>query len=596
VREYSATAVVELPADADLTDLVEDAAVRRPHHVQLRRRVDGRWEDVTARTFLAEVTALAKGLVAAGVEPGDRVGIMARTSYEWTLVDFALWFAGAVSVPVYETSSAEQVQWMLSDSGARACFVELESHQQVVAEVAGDLPDLRHVWCFAAGSLDDLVAGGRQVTDTEIADRRAGLGLDSLATIIYTSGTTGRPKGCQLTHGNFRSGIENASSALGGVFAPGSTTLLFLPLAHVFARVIQVGCLVNGVTLGHTADVKDLVADMASFHPTFVLSVPRVFEKIYNGAQAKAALDGKSAAFDRAAATAIRYSESLDRGGPSLALRVEHAVFDRLVYRRLREVMGGQMTRAVSGGAPLGARLGHFFRGVGVTILEGYGLTETTAASTVNRPDRVRVGSVGLPIPGSRVRIADDGEVLLRGPHVFAGYWHDEPATGEAIDPEGWFHSGDLGELDDDGFLTITGRKKEIIVTSSGKNVAPALLEDRLRSHALVSQCLVVGDNRPYVACLVTLDADALPSWLSARGRPADVPVADLVRDGEVVAEISAAVDDANRAVSKAEAIRRFEVLPVDFTEAGGHLTPTLKLRRAVIAKEFEADIADLYA
>jgi long-chain acyl-CoA synthetase len=465
-----------------------------------------------------------------------------------------------------------------------------------VASVRSELPSLAHLWSFSDGQLEALVAAGRSVPDAEIETRRRTLRSDSLATLIYTSGTTGQPKGCELTHANFQSGIDNVVAILGGIFAPGRSTLLFLPLAHVFARAIEIGCVSSGVTMGHTADVKTLLDDLVVFQPTFLLSVPRVFEKIYNGAQAKATADGKGWIFARAAAVAIGYSEALDKGDPGIALRAQHALFDRLVYSKLRARMGGRVDFAVSGGAPLGARLGHFFRGIGVTILEGYGLTETAAASTVNRPDTIRVGSVGQPIPGAAVRIADDGEVLLLGPHIFAGYWNNDSDTKEAFDDDGWFRSGDIGELDDDGFLSITGRKKEIIVTAAGKNVAPAILEDRIRAHPLVSQCMVVGDNQPFIACLITLDAESLPGWLNAHDKPADTPIADLVDDEDLLAALQAAVDDANLAVSKAEAIKRFSVLPVDFSEEGGQLTPTMKLRRSVVSADFAADIARLYS
>ena len=595
MRELTVPPMRVVPPEANLSDLAVDNAVRSPHRVQFRRQSEGRWEDVTCRDFLSEVTALAKGLVAAGIGPGDRVGIMSRTCYEWTLADFALWSAGAVPVPIYETSSAEQVEWILGDAGALGCFVELDAHAAVVAGVRGSLPVLAHVWSFGT-DLEQLVDSGRQVTDAEIEARRRTLRSDSLATLIYTSGTTGQPKGCELTHANFQSGIENVVAGLGELFVPGNSTLLFLPLAHVFARAIEIGCVIGGVTMGHTADVKDLLDDLVVFQPTFLLSVPRVFEKIYNGAQAKATADGKGRIFDRSAAVAIAYSEALDHGGAGLALRAQHAVFDRLVYSKLRARMGGKVKYAVSGGAPLGARLGHFFRGIGITILEGYGLTETSAASTLNLPEAISVGSVGRPIPGAGVRIGDDGEVLLRGSHVFVGYWNNPEATAEAFDAEGWFRSGDIGELDAEGYLRITGRKKEIIVTAAGKNVAPAVLEDRIRAHPLVSQCMVVGDNKPYIACLVTLDAEALPAWLTALGRPADTSVSLLVDDPALLAAVQAAVDEANLAVSKAEAVKRFVVLTVDFTEEGGQLTPTMKLRRGVVHVDFAADLERLYA
>ena len=594
MREFSVPATGTVPDEFTLSDLVVDNAVQTPHRVQFRRQGDGRWQDVTCRDFLAEVSAVAKGLLACGVGGGDRVAIMSRTRYEWTLADFAIWTAGAVCVPIYETSSAEQVEWILADSGAVAVFVELAAHAATVEQVRGAAPAVAQVWRLDT-DLEPLVGAGRAVSDADLEDRRRSVRADTLATLIYTSGTTGRPKGCELTHRNFKAGTDSVADALDGVFMPGQSTLLFLPLAHVFARAIEVGCVRSGVTMGHTADVANLLDDMAVFQPTFVLSVPRVFEKIFNGAQAKATADGHARIFDRAAAVAIAYSRGLDSGGPPVTVKVQHALFDRLVYGKLRDRLGGRVQYAVSGGAPLGERLGHFFRGVGVTILEGYGLTETTAGSTINSPHAINVGSVGQPIPGSAVKIADDGEVLLRGPHVFARYWHNEQATDEAFEPDGWFRSGDLGELDDQGFLRITGRKKEIIVTAAGKNVAPAVLEDRLRAHPLVSQCMVVGDNRPYIGALVTLDRESIPGWLAAHGRPADTALADLASDPQVLADVQAAVDDANKAVSKAEAIKRFVVLPVDFTEEGGQLTPTLKLKRATVLLDFDQAVESLY-
>jgi long-chain acyl-CoA synthetase len=594
VREYSVPPVVEDAERGNLADVIVENAVEAPGAAVLSRRVDGRWEDVTARQFLAECTSLAKGLVAAGVQPGDRVGLMSKTRYEWTLVDFSIWFAGAVTVPIYETSSAEQIAWILSDSGAVACFVETDEHAAEVAQLRDDLPALRDVWTFDQGAIEALNRSGAGVDDAEIDERRKNVGSHDLATIIYTSGTTGRPKGCELTHANFLGELRNAIHALEDVFfSPGASTLLFLPLAHVFARIIEVGCIIARARLGHSADIKNLVNDLAEFQPTFVLSVPRVFEKVYNSAEQKAESEGKGRIFRAAAGTAIAYSEAVDKGGPGIVLRAKHTVFDRLVYGKLRAALGGKVKWSVSGGAPLGARLGHFYRGIGLTIFEGYGLTETCAASTVNTPEHIRVGSVGRPLPGVGVRIADDGEVLVQGPHVFTGYFKNPTATDEAI-RGGWFHTGDLGELDDDGFLRITGRKKELIVTAGGKNVAPAVLEDRLRAHRLISQCMVVGDAKPFIACLVTLDPEALPAWQEQHGK-AGMSMEQLAEDPEVRAEVQAAVDDANKAVSKAEAIRKFSILPVDFTEEGGQLTPSMKLKRAVVMKEFAGAVDDLY-
>ena len=593
--EHRVPLAVEVDPTSNLTDLVLDAARRRPDMALFRRWTGGAWVDVSPGAFLEQVRALAAGLVAAGVGPGDRVALMARTRYEWTLTDFAIWFAGAVTVPVYETSSAEQARWILADSGAVAAVVESDRHAALLAGVADGTPQLRRVWTIDDGDLDRVAADGAGVAPADLEARRTRAGLDDLATIIYTSGTTGRPKGCELTHGNFAVLAKNAVHAVPEVFAGrDASTLLFLPLAHVFARFIQVLCVASPVTMGHAADIKNITTDLGTFNPSFVLAVPRVFEKVYNGAEQRAAASGRGRVFARAAEVAVRWSTAQDTGGPGPALRLQHAVFDRLVYSKLRAALGGRAAHAVSGGAPLGERLGHFFRGVGMTVLQGYGLTETTAPTCVTLASSVAMGTVGPPLPGCAVRIDADGEVLVQGPHVFAGYWHNPGATADAFD-EGWFRTGDLGSLDERGNLSITGRKKEILVTAAGKNVAPAVLEDQLRAHPLVSQTIVVGDQRPFVGALITLDADMLPTWLANRGKPA-MGVAEAATDPDVTAELQKAVDAANAVVSRAESIRRFVVLDTDFTEEGGQMTPSLKLKRAVVLKDFEAQVERLYS
>jgi long-chain acyl-CoA synthetase len=606
VREFSIPALAQIPATANLADVVFRRAAEQPQAVVLRRPsgssglsgVSGPWTDVTASQFSGEVIAVAKGLIAAGVEPGDRVALMSHTRYEWTLIDYAIWTAGAVTVPVYETSSAEQAEWILSDSGARACFVETASYGDTIGSFRDRVPALSHVWRIDS-DLDSLRAAGADVGDEVVAERTAAARAADLATVIYTSGTTGRPKGCELTHENLLSDVRNAF--LGPLTLVAATenpgTLLFLPLAHVFARIIQVGCLEGGIVLGHCGDLTALLPALASFRPTFILAVPRVFEKVYNTAEQKAASDKKGAIFSRAADAAIAYSRALDAPGrPSFGLRARHAVFDRLVYGKLRAALGGRAEYAVSGGAALSERLCHFFRGIGVTVLEGYGLTETTAAATVNRPDRNKIGTVGQPLPGVGIKIADDGEILISGKNVFPGYWRNEAATKEVFTGDGWFATGDIGELDEEGFLKITGRKKEMIVTAGGKNVAPAVLEDRLRSHALISQCMVVGDGKPFVAALITLDPEALGPWKERHGKAADATVAALRDDPDLVAEVQAAVDDANQAVSRAESIRKFRILDVDFTQEAGQLTVKLGIRRSVLLKDFAADIDALYS
>ena len=600
--EYTSPALVEKRSSGNLSDITVTNAEEAPDAVVLARRSGDEWVDVTCAEFRTAVTGVAKGLLAAGVEAGDRVALMSRTRYEWTLVDFAIWHAGAVTVPVYETSSPEQLRWILEDSRAVACVVETPDHERTLGDVRSDLPHLRHAWVIDSGAIDELAAAGSDVPDADLDRRRATAGPDDVATIVYTSGTTGRPKGCELTHGNFLFELENvvsmkdSDSTLGQVFQDDdASTLLFLPLAHVFARIIQVGVVMARGKLGHTPDVKQLLDDLASFRPTFLLSVPRVFEKVYSSSERKAEAAGRGKIFAAAAETAVAYSEALDTGGPGFALRLKHAVFDKLVYAKMRAALGGRVSWAVSGGAPLGLRLGHFYRGMGLPVLEGYGLTETTAASTVNTPGQMKLGTVGRPLPGVSVRVAADGEVQIKGAHVFAGYHGNSAATAETTTEDGWLRTGDLGVLDDDGFLRITGRSKEIIVTAGGKNVAPGVLEDRLRAHRLVSQCMVVGDGKPYVACLVTLDEEALPAWLEQRGKQA-MSVAEAAEDPDVRAAVQQAVDDANAAVSKAESIKRFTILPIDFTEDNGALTPSLKLKRAAVLKDFATDVDELYA
>jgi long-chain acyl-CoA synthetase len=595
VREFAQPAVYTVPDRANLTDPVWSAAEEVPLQVTFRRPIEGGWRPVTAAEFRDEVVDVAKGLVSKGVRPGDRVGLMARTRYEWTLVDYAIWSAGAVTVPIYETSSAEQVQWILGDSGAVAVVVESPAHQKLVEDARDDLPDLREIWQLDDDAVGLLTAAGAEIGDEEIASRREGLGADDIATIIYTSGTTGRPKGCVLTHRNMLFDIGNAIPVLPSLFHEGASTLLFLPLAHAFARLIQIGAVQARVTLGHAPDVKNLLADLDTFRPTFVLAVPRVFEKVYNGARQKAHGDGKGAIFDRAERVAVAYSEALDTGRVGLGLRFQYAIFDRLVYAKLRAALGGSCTAAISGGAPLGTRLSHFFRGIGLRVAEGYGLTETSPATAVSTDDAFKIGTVGRPLPGMTIKIAEDGEILIAGDHVFREYWHNPEATAQAL-TDGFFRTGDLGALDDKGFLSITGRKKELIVTAGGKNVAPAVLEDRIRAHALVSQAMVVGDGKPFIGCVVTIDAEAFEPWKSSHGKAADATVGDLANDPELRQEIQAAVDDANRAVSHAEAVKVFRILPRDFTEETGELTPSMKLKRAVVEKEYADEIAAIYS
>ncbi|GAA0842897.1 AMP-dependent synthetase/ligase [Streptosporangium amethystogenes subsp. fukuiense] len=596
MREYSVPVLVDVPASANLTDTVFRRAEEEPGAVALRRKVGDDWAAVTAREFRDQVAEVAKGLIAAGVEPGDRVALMSRTRYEWTVIDYAIWAAGAVSVPIYESSSADQVSWIISDSGAKAVFVELDSNEETVREGISELPGLKDVWRIEGGALDELTALGAEVGDDTLAERRAGRGIADLATIVYTSGTTGRPKGCRLTHDNLLFTARNvAHGPLERLFTVDDrAALLFLPLAHVFARIIEIVLIETGTVLAHTPNMKNVGPDLQAFKPTFLLGVPRVFEKVYNAAEQKATADGKGKIFHAAAETAIAWSRAESTGGAGLGLRLKHALFDRLVYGKLRAATGGRLTAAVSGGSALGERLGHFFRGVGIEVLEGWGLTETSAPSSVNLPGANKIGTVGKPFPGVTIGIGEHGEVLVKGRHVFEGYWNNDEATAVAIDKDGWFHTGDVGELDGDGYLRITGRQKEILVTAAGKNVAPAPMEDHIRAHPLISQAMVVGDDRPFVAALITLDTEALEQWKAANGRT-DADLAALSSDPAIVAEVQKAVDNANKFVSRAEQIKKFTVLDVDISEESGHLTPTLKVKRAVVMRDFAKQVESLY-
>ena len=548
MRAFANPATYQVPAIGSLTDDVLNQADTRPNAAAFSRKIGDSWEDVTYPQFRDEVVGVAKGLIAAGVQAGDRVALLSRTRYEWTLVDYAIWWIGAATVPIYETSSPEQIAWILSDSEAVAGVVETEEHRDRVDQIHDRTPGLKQTWVIDAGGIQALTDLGADVTDGEVESRRSAVRPTDMATLIYTSGTTGRPKGCVLTHANFMFELGVATREMDQLFLDDdSSTLLFLPLAHIFARIIQVGCVHAGARLGHSSNIKELTSNLAEFRPTFILAVPRVFEKVFNTASQRAHAEGKGRIFDAAAESAIRYSQALDGSGPNLLRRAKHAVFDRLVYSRLRAALGGNTTYAISGGAPLGDRLAHFFRGIGVPVLEGYGLTETTAALTVNLPDAQRIGTVGRPLPGTEVKIGDSGELLFRGGQVFPGYWGNDTATRAALDSEGWFHTGDIGEIDDEGFVRITGRMKEILVTAGGKNVAPAALEDPIRAHPLVSQCMVVGDGKPFIGALITLDEEALVGW--AEQHNLDPSSDDLDRNPDVRAAIQKAVDDANATV-----------------------------------------------
>ncbi|MFJ9055412.1 AMP-dependent synthetase/ligase [Streptomyces sp. NPDC102409] len=594
------------PQVGGLADTVFDFADEDPHRTALGRKdAEGRWHDVSAAVFRDEVLALAKGLIAQGVRFGDRVALMSRTRYEWTLFDFALWTVGAQSVPIYPTSSAEQVLWMLHDAEVAAVMVEHEDHAMTIGSVIDRLPNLHRLWQLDADAVAELTEAGTLIDDEVVHRHRRAVTPDSVATVIYTSGTTGRPKGCVITHANFMFEADTMVARWHPVFLskPGeeAATLLFLPLAHVFGRMVEIAALRGRVKLGHQPELsaKALMPDLVAFRPTFILAVPYIFEKVFNGARRKAESEGRAGAFDKAVEIAVKYAEAMEERafgtgpGPSAGLRVQHQFFDKVVYRKVREAMGGRVRHAMSGGSGMDRRLGLFFAGAGVTVFEGYGLTETTAAATANPPERTRYGTVGQPIPGSSVHIARDGEIWVHGSNVFSGYLGDPKAT-DSVLHDGWLATGDIGSLDEDGYLTITGRKKEILVTSGGKSVAPSGLEERVRAHPLVAQCIVVGNDRPYIAALVTVDHESVEHWLAMQGRT-PMRAADLVRDSELEMEVRRAVVAANTAVSQAESIRTFRILAHQFTEEHGLLTPSLKLKRKAIETAYSAEVDALY-
>ncbi|MEV7438552.1 AMP-dependent synthetase/ligase [Streptomyces griseoviridis] len=604
--EFTNPPLASAPPVGGLADVVFERAQDDPRHISLGRKDErGRWREVTAAEFRDEVLALAKGMLAQGVRFGDRVAIMSRTRYEWTLFDYALWTIGAQVVPVYPTSSAEQCFWMLYDAECTAAIVEHEDHAMTIATVIDRLPRLRRLWQLDTGAVQELYDAGASLDDEVVHRHRQAVTPDSTATVIYTSGTTGRPKGCVITHGSFMWEADTVIEGWETVFhsrkGDEASTLLFLPLAHVFGRMVQVAAIRGGVRFGHQPQLNAaaLLPDLAAFRPTFILAVPYIFEKVFNSARRKAEKDGKAGPFERAVDIAVKYADAMEARawglgpGPSAGLRVQHQLFDKLVYAKVRAAMGGRIRNAMSGGSAMDRRLGLFFAGAGVQIYEGYGLTESTAAATANPPERTRYGTVGQPIPGVTVHIADDGEIWLNGPNVFQGYLNNQKATDGTLH-DGWLATGDLGSLDEDGYLTITGRKKEILVTSGGKSVSPGVLEERVRDHPLVNQCIVVGNDRPYIAALITLDHEAIDHWLAMRVKPRLSP-AELVRDADLEAEVRRAVVAANTLVSQAESIRTFRILAQPFTEEHGLLTPSLKLKRKAIETAYAAEVDALY-
>lgn len=595
MKIFSEPLAAETDPNANVTDFLERIATQNPTHPLFSIQNGEQWQDLTAKEFHDEVRAIAKGLIGIGVQPGDKLGLLSRTRYEWTVLDFAMMYAGAISVPIYESSSPEQIKWVLGDSESIGCFFELPEHLASFETVKAGLKDVKHSWVIESGDLQSLKQQGEGVSDEQLESRRSAATLEDLATIIYTSGTTGNPKGCELLHRGFVELCNNGEAQLPYIVNKDNSTLLFLPLAHVLARFVSILCVAGGMKAGHLPDTKNVAAGLASYKPTFLLAVPRVFEKVYNGAQLKAETGGKGKIFDKAAQTAIEYSEALDsKSGPSIGLKLKHKLFDRLVFSKLREAMGGRVKYAISGGAPLGARLGHFYRGIGLVVLEGYGLTETYAPATLGRGHKIRIGKVGYPLPGTSIGIADDGEVLLKGYNIFRGYWKNPKATKEAL-VDGWFHTGDLGEVDEDGFLSITGRKKEILVTAGGKNVAPAVLEDPLRAHPLIGQVVVIGDKQPFISALISLDPEMLPVWAKGNGIENADTIHQALSNPKIKEAIQAKIDQVNKKFSSAEQIKKFAFIGSELTEASGHMTPSLKVKRERVLADFEEQVSEIY-
>jgi long-chain acyl-CoA synthetase len=598
MQTYDLPPLVVSDDSYNITDLLVERVSKTPKLALFSRQDDqGRWSPTTADEFLAEVVSVAKGLVASGIQPGQAVAIMSRTRYEWSLIDFAIWFAGAVSVPIYESSSPAQMQWIISDSDSVAVILETAEHLTRFEQISASVPLAQQVWVFDDGAIATLKERGREIQDEDIERRRKSAKLHDLATLIYTSGTTGKPKGCELLHRGFVELSKNATLEIPEVLAEGGSTLMFLPLAHVFARFIEVLAIHAGIRVGHQPDAKDVGPAMVSFKPDFLLAVPRVFEKVYNAAEQKAESGGKGKIFRKSADAAVAYSMSLDTPeGPSFKQKLTHKFFDVLVYSKLRAAMGGKIAYAISGGAPLGSRLGHFFRAIGLNVLEGYGLTETTAPAMIGRPSTgVKIGKVGRVLPGTGIKIAEDGEIWLRGNNIMRGYWRNPAATAETMHDD-WFKTGDIGELDEDGFLSITGRKKELIITAGGKNVSPAILEDPLRSNPLIGQAVVIGDQKPFVAALISLDPEMVPIWLGNNGGDSKMSLQEAAKSKLVLDEIQRAIDVVNQLVSKAESIRKFAIIDTDLSEASGHLTPSLKIKRNVVMKDFASVVEDIYA
>jgi len=595
LKTFTVDAPFTVAPDENCFSALVANAEKRPDIVLFTKPEAHEWVDVTAAEFVAEVREAAKGLIALGAQKGDRIALLSGARYEWPVADFTIMAAGLTTAAIYPSSSLEQVQWIVEDSGAVIALGETHDHGVLFEHVTNS--HLREILLFDDGGMDKLKEAGRSVSDEELDERIAGISHDDIASLVYTSGTTGRAKGCMITHLNWIFQVRGLlAHPAGQVARRGNKVVTYLPLAHVMARSVHLAATLGETTQSHWQDVSTIAAEFQRVKPDLVLGVPRVYEKVRDAARRKAS-DGSAIGakiFAEAEKTAIAYSESLDAGGPSLVLKLKRAVFDKLVYSKIREALGGKMEYGISGGSALGVPLGHFYRGAGLPVYEGYGLTETSSAAALSFGDDRKIGSVGKPMMGYTAKISDEGEICFAGPGVFTGYWGNEEATKEAL-IDGYFHTGDLGEIDEKGNISITGRKKDLLVTSGGKNVAPQPLEELLRQDPLISQAVVVGDGKPFIGALIALDEDALTSWKEARGIDPDAPTYKLAKRNDLRMEIQDAVNRTNHAVSKAEAIKKFRILPRDLTEADGELTPSLKVKRPAVLESFAHQMRKLY-
>ena len=596
VKQFTNPVKEPIDSDINLFDLLDERAERDPDGAMIEYKTeDGTWQPYSALVFRDMVIDLAKGLIGLGVNKGDSVAIVSRTRWEWTALDMAIMSIGALTVPVYETNSASQVSWIFNDSKVTLAIAEDDGQRDKIESVRSEVPTLRNVFVIEAGGLNAIKTYGESVTDAEFWEYKEASHGDDRATIVYTSGSTGTPKGVELTHRNFAFLVLSALQYMPRAGAwPNRRLLLFLPLSHVFARFMEFFSFGGTISLALSSNMKTMVKDFETFGPTLLLAVPRVYEKVYNAASQRAGTGFAGKMFMRAAENAREWSKAEQKGEQlPIAGRIAHAFYEQVVYKKIRTIFGPNADFAITGGAPMDSELSHFFNGIGMPVLEGYGMTETCGPVCVSLPEDNRIGTIGMPMCGITAGIAEDGELVVKGPLVCKGYHNNPGVTAQQI-TDGWLHTGDLGDISEDGFISITGRKKDLIITAGGKNVSPGLLEASVMTSPVVSQCLGIGDKKPFVAALVTLDLADANNWLESQGAKPEPDLASLAKNAIVHAEVERAVNAANEGVSRAESIRKFEILPDEFTEANGMLTPSLKTRRAQIVEHYRELIDDV--